>query len=107
MYSNVPKKKVDDKILSDALTELVEQCADVFEAKTESLTANQMNLLRCVADGIHTGLSSAKVISRYNLVSSANVSIVKKSLLDKDLISVEKKETYLSDPIMGIWLKRQ
>lgn len=100
-------KKVDDNILSEAMTELVEQCADVFEAKTESLTANQMNLLRCVADGIHTGLSSAKVIKKYNLVSSANVAIVKKSLLDKDLISLEKKETYLSDPIMGIWLKRQ
>lgn len=100
-------KKVDNNILSDALTELVEQCTDVFEARTESLTAYQMSLLRCIADGIHTGLSSAKVISRYNLVSSANVNVVKKSLLDKDLISIEKKETYLSDPIMGIWLKRQ
>lgn len=101
------EKKVDENILSDALTELVEQCADVFEARTESLTAYQMNLLRCVADGIHTGLSSKNVISRYHLVSSANVAIVKKSLLDKDLISIEKKETYLSDPVMGIWLKRQ
>ena len=101
------EKKVDEKILSEALTELVEQCADVFEARTESLTAYQMNLLRCIADGIHTGLSSAKVISSYNLVSSANVVVVKKSLLDKDLISVEKKEIYLSDPVMGIWLKRQ
>lgn len=101
------EKKVDDNILSEALTELVEQCADVFEARTESLTAYQMSLLRCIADGIHIGLSSAKVISRYNLVSSANVAIVKKSLLDKDLISIEKKETYLSDPVMGIWLKRQ
>ena len=85
----------------------MEQCADVFEAKTESLTANQINLLRCVADGIHTGLSSAKVISRYNLASSANVAIVKKSLIDKDLISVEKKEVYLTDPIMGLWLRNQ
>ena len=101
------EKKVDEKILSEALNELVEQCADVFEARTESLTAYQMNLLRCIADGIHTGLSSAKVICRYNLVSSANVAIVKKSLLDKDLISIEKKETYLSDPVMGIWLKCQ
>lgn len=101
------EKKVDEKVLSEALSELVEQCADVFEARTESLTAYQMNFLRCVADGIHTGLSSAKVINRYNLVSSANVAIVKKSLLDKDLVSVEKKETYLSDPVMGIWLKRQ
>lgn len=47
------------------------------------------------------------LLHKYNLVSSANVAIVKKSLLDKDLISLEKKEAYLSDPVMGIWLKRQ
>lgn len=101
------EKRVDEKILSEALTELVEQCTDVFEAKTESLTANQMSFLRCIADGIHTGLSSLKIINRYNLVSSANVAIVKKALQDKDLISLEKKEIYLSDPVMGIWLRRQ
>ena len=100
-------KKVDEGILTEALTELVEQCSDVFEAKTESLTAYQMNLIRCIANGNHTGLSSAKNISRYNLGSSANVAIIKKSLLEKDLISVEKKKIYLSDPVMGLWLRRQ
>lgn len=100
-------KEVDNNILAEALTELVEQCVDVFEARTESLTAYQMNFLRCIADGNHTGLSSAKNISKYNLGSSSNVVIIKKSLLEKDLISVEKKEIFLSDPVMGIWLKRQ
>lgn len=33
--------------------------------------------------------------------------IIKKSLLEKDLISIEKKEIYLSDPVMGLWLRRQ
>ena len=100
-------KKVDENILSDALTELVEQCADVFEAKTENLTANQINFLRCIADGIHTGISSAKIIAAYNLGSSPIVAQLKKSLIEKDLISIENKEVYLSDPVMGIWLKRQ
>ena len=101
------EKKVDEGILAEALTELVEQCADVFEAKTESLTAYQMNLLRCIADGNCTGLSSAKIIGRYNLGASPNVAIVKRSLVEKDLISIEKKETFLSDPVMALWLKRQ
>lgn len=100
-------KSVNNDILAEALTELVEQCVDVFEARTESLTAYQMNLIRCIADGNHTGLSSAKNISKYNLGSSSNVVIIKKSLLEKDLISVEKKDVFLSDPVMGIWLKRQ
>ena len=66
-----------------------------------------MNLMRCIADGNHTGLSSTKNISKYNLGSSSNVAIIKKALIEKDLITVEKKETFLSDPVMGIWLKQQ
>ena len=99
-------RKVSESILADALQELVEQCNDVFEAKTDDLTAYQMNFLRAVADGHHTGLSSAQIIQDYHLGSSANVSIIKMSLTDKDLITVEGKEVYLSDPIMGLWLKQ-
>lgn len=99
-------RKVSENILLDALQELVDQCNDVFEAKTDELTAYQMNFLRAVADGNHTGLSSAQIIQNYHLGSSANVNIIKKSLLDKDLIVIESKEIFLSDPIMGLWLQR-
>lgn len=64
-----------------------------------------MNFLRAIADGHHTGLSSAEIIQRYHLGSSANVSIIKKSLTDKDLILTENKEIFLSDPVMGLWLQ--
>ena len=97
--------KVTDGILSDALKELVDQCRDLFEVKTESLTAYQMSFLKAVADGIHSGFSTSKVIQNYRLGSSANVSIIKKLLLDKDLIIVENKNIVLADPVMGLWLK--
>ena len=99
--------KVSDNILSDALTELIDQCNDVFEAKTDNLTAYQMNFLRALADGYRTGLSSNKVIQDYHLVSSSNVSVIKKSLLEKDLITIENKEIHFSDPIMSFWMKRE
>lgn len=65
-----------------------------------------MNFLRAVADGHNTGLSSAQIIQEYHLGSSANVVIIKMSLTDKDFITIEDKEVYLSDPVMGIWLKQ-
>ena len=99
-------RKVSDCILTEALQELVEQCNDVFEAKTDDLTAYQMNFLRAVADGHNTGLSSAQIIQEYHLGSSANVAIIKMSLTDKDFITIEDKEVYLSDPVMGLWLKQ-
>jgi hypothetical protein len=65
-----------------------------------------MNFLRALADGIHTNLSSISVIQQYGLGSSSNVAIIKKSLIDKDLITVENKEIHFSDPIMGAWLRQ-
>lgn len=99
------EKQVDEAALHGAFTKLVDQCSDLFEAKTDSLTAYQMNYLHAVADGINSGLSSGKTIQRYNLGSSANVAIIKKSLLEKDLIMEENKKIFLSDPIMGPWLR--
>ena len=98
--------KVTEPIIKEAFQELVEQCSDVFETKTDTLTAYQMNFLRALADGIHTNLSSIPVIQQYNLGSSSNVAIIKKSLIDKDLITIENKEIHFSDPIMAAWLRQ-
>jgi hypothetical protein len=65
-----------------------------------------MNFLRALADGIHTNLSSIPVIQQYGLGSSSNVAIIKKSLIDKDIITVENKEIHFSDPIMAAWLRQ-
>ena len=58
------------------------------------------------ADGIHDGFSSSEILSRYRLGSSANVVALKKTLLDKNLIYIDGKQVYLSDPVLGMWLKR-
>lgn len=98
---------VDEEILNDALDELISQCGEVFESKTENLTAYQLNFLKAISDGNHSGFSTAKIIEDYKLGSSANVSIIKKSLMDKELITIEDKEINISDPIMELWLKRE
>ena len=99
--------KVTESILTDALKELIAQCSDLFESKTENLTAYQMNFLKAISDGIYSGFSSAQVIQDYKLGSSANVSIVKKALMEKDLIVKEGKELKLADPVLGLWLQKE
>lgn len=96
---------VTDDILAEAQNEIVDQCRDVFETKTENLTVGQIGFLRAVADGVHSGFSSSKVMEAYRLKSSANVAIIRKSLIDRDLIIEENKEIKLSDPVLGLWLK--
>lgn len=97
---------VTDDDINAGVEELIYQNTSLFESWTENLAAYQMRLLLAIADGNHDGLSSAEVISKYRLVSSANVVAVKKSLLDKNLIYSEEKKLYLTDPVMGMWLKR-
>ena len=89
------------------LPELIAQCSALFESKTENLTAYQMNFLKAVSNGISSGFSSAQVIQDYKLGSSANVSVVKKALMETDLIVKEGKELKLSDPVLGLWLQNE
>jgi hypothetical protein len=89
-----------------AVDELIVQNTALFESWTEDLPAYQMRYLAAVADGVHDGFSKAEVISWYRLGSSANVVALKKALLDKNLIYSDNKKIYLSDPILGMWLKR-
>ena len=65
-----------------------------------------MNFLRAVADGNNNGLSSSQTIRRYNLGSSSNVAIIMKSLIEKDLIQKEDNKVFLTDPVMGYWIKK-
>lgn len=95
----------DDKGFAEALRELVFQNAPVFEQLAEPLTTYQLNFLRAVADGVSTGLSSANIISRYKLGSSANVAAISKLMLSKDLVQDTGKGIVLTDPVFGIWLK--
>jgi len=97
---------VTEDDLEVGINELLVQNTALYESWTESLPAYQMRYLMAVADGIHEGFSSAEVISRYRLGSSANVVALKKALLDKSLIYTEDKKVYLSDPVMGMWLKK-
>lgn len=43
----------------------------------------------------------------YQLSSSANVSIVRRTLVKKELIEIEKRQAVIPDPIMVVWLKRK
>ena len=78
-----------------------------FEKQTESLTAYQMNFLRAVLEGVHREFTTRAILQKYKLGSSANVSIVKRALLKKELIEMEKRQVVIPDPVMEEWLRRE
>ena len=66
-----------------------------------------MNFLRALTDGIHNEFTTQETLQKYELGSSANVSIIKKALTKKELIDIENKQIILADPVLGLWLRRE
>ncbi len=90
-----------------AYQDIIDQNTPLFEKQTESLTTYQMNFLRAIIDGVHSEFATQEILHRYQLGSSANVSIVKRALVKKELIEIEKRKAIIPDPIMAVWLKRE
>ena len=91
-----------------AIDRLLDACEPLFIQQTEELSAYQMNFLHALANGVHTGFTQSSVLSGYRLGTAANVTRLRKALIEKDLITVSTpKPLEISDPILTLWLKRR
>lgn len=90
-----------------ACQDIIDQNTPLFEKQTENLTAYQMNFLRALVNGVQDEFTSQEILMKYQLGSSANVSVIKRALVDKELIDVENRRVYIIDPILTEWLRRQ
>ena len=70
---------MSEKFKEQAVDELLSQNAILYERELEMLTNSQIGFLKAVAAG-EEKLSSAEVVTKYRLSSSANVSRLKKAL---------------------------
>lgn len=100
-------KTASEQDFEEAFQDILDQNTPLFEKQTESLTTYQMNFLRALINGVHKEFTTQEVLQKYQLGSSANVSIVKRALEKKELIEIEKNQVTLPDPVMKVWLKRE
>jgi hypothetical protein len=91
----------------DAFQDIIDQNTTLFEKQTENLSAYQINFLRALIKGVHSEFTTQEMLHKYQLGSSANVSIVKRALFKKELIEMENKQVYFADPVMKLWLKQE
>ncbi len=92
---------------ADAYQDLIDQNTPLFEKQTENLSAYQMNFLRALTAGVNSEFTSAEILQKYQLGSSANVSIIKQALVKKELIEMDNKKVQLADPVMALWLNQE
>lgn len=100
-------KVATEQDFEEAYRDIIDQNTPLFEKQTESLTTYQMNFLRAVMDGVHSEFTTQEVLHKYQLGSSSNVSIIKRALVKKELIEIEKRQVIIPDPVMEVWLKRE
>lgn len=100
-------KTATERDFEEAYQDIIDQNTPLFQKQTESLTTYQMNFLRAVVDGVHSEFSTQENSQRYQLGSSANISIVRRALVKKELIEVENRQAVISDPMLKEWLKRE
>ena len=105
VWSRTEKVTAENDII-DAQTDLLNQNSMLYHNFMESLSALQINFLRAIADGINDGFSRKEVISKYKLGTSANISRLKKSLEQKEIIDIAPKMITFNDPVFRVWFRK-
>ena len=76
----------------------------LFMEQINSLTSYQLHFISAIMAGKATEINRKEIIEEFELGSSANVATIKKALQKKELIDIEGKNIYFSDPIFIHWL---
>ena len=101
----MPVGYVNRKVVNQARDTLLSIHVPRFKQMLLDLTGNQLNLLRAIVDGVQK-LSSAEMMERYRLNSSANVFRVKDALQKKEVITFDADENArIIDPLFAYWLR--
>lgn len=100
------KKTVTDAILDQAMEDLVNQNSGIFIEQLNSLTTYQMNFLRAVLSGVSRGFGEKAVRDTFDLGVPSNITRLKKTLIDKELVEITENGIIIGDPVLRIWLKK-
>lgn len=100
------EKEVTDESFAQAVNDLLAQNNNVFIEQTQSLTTYQLNFLRAVLDGISSGFGEAGIKDSYNLGSPSNITRLKTSMIEKELVELTEKGIVIGDPVLKLWLDK-
>ena len=98
-------KSCSEKIIQTAVNELLITSDLLFQKEIDLLSNKQVNFLKARVNDV-VQFSTASVIQKYDLGSSANVNRVRKALVDKEVVDIYGKTIEFIDPLFKQWMKR-
>lgn len=103
---SLSKGYIMEPVLLEALETMIAINRGRFISTMNDLTTFQVGLLKAILDG-YTKFSTAEVIKKYALNSSANVRRLKDALMKKEILTFEGAEErpVVLDPLFEYWLR--
>ena len=95
-------KEVTQEIINDSMNDFIEYNSGQFELIVRNLSATQLNFLKALCHNEYA-FHSQPVLEKYHLGSSANVTSIKKALLEKEIVDEEDGHFSFSDPVLEIY----
>ena len=103
---SLTKGYIMEQTLTESLSALIAVHEPRFTATMNGLTTFQLSLLRAILEG-NTRFSSAEIIRKYDLNSSANVRRLKDALCKKEIVTFDENDNpIVLDPLFEYWAKK-
>lgn len=97
---------MSDKVIPQALQSLINLHDFLFHSIAYGLSKHQLRFIKALLEGV-TKFSSADILDKYNLNSSANVNRIKEALTKKEILTInENKEIVFIDPLFKLWFRK-
>ena len=96
-----------EELLPSAIKELISTNEALYMQQIEPLSGYQMNLLRAIVSGIHSGYNEKKVRSLFDLGSPSNMVRLRDALIERDLIYSEMRQLFVTDPVFSLWFRQR
>lgn len=98
---------VTEDMMPSAISELISTNEALYMQQIEPLSGYQMNLLKAIVSGIHSGYNEKRVRSQFDLGSPSNMVRLRSALIERDLIYSEMRQLYITDPVFALWFRKR
>lgn len=98
--------RVTDADIEEAMNETIRQNVTLYMEQIKDLSSYQMNFLRAICRGIHSGFTAKDILDRFSLGTKSNVNRLHTSLIEKELIESREGKLYIMDPVFEVWFGR-
>lgn len=98
---------VTEDMMPQAVAELISTNEALYMQQIEPLSSYQMNMLRAIISGVHSGFNEKRVRSQFDLGAPSNIVRLRKALIERDLIYSELRQLNVTDPVFVLWFKKR